>query len=261
MKDKCKHISLFSTESYFDHKKKTLEEKLKDIKIEEDDIIKDKTKKIIRDQFLGIFKITEVIKTVLDFNDEIEKEIREKKKEYLLSHYLDKSEKSEIALQKLIEFMYNPQGNILFNKILRILDNNLPDRELTKHLSSSLNYIIENDFTRLFKEHRYALNQIELLSVQALTLLCDHMNWPDFKLGGIYQTNDTLVTSDWLPEFSQKYCECKNIKDKDIFDRIKSSLGDLKMRDVIEAHLIVERKGESKAIPSSIGETLLQYIN
>ncbi|WP_226530355.1 hypothetical protein [Metabacillus niabensis] len=63
--------------------------------------------------------------------------ISEVKKMILLEQYFNQTDEQSIAIQQLQSFITNPQGNTLFNKILRIVGESPPDPELTKHLSSA----------------------------------------------------------------------------------------------------------------------------
>jgi len=245
---------------YFDLQNKSLNDRLNNIKLskeDEENIIKKHSINTIREKALGFFKIGELINTFISWNDNIDKDIKEAKKEYLLSEYFKKNEKNEYAIQELKTFLTNPAGNTLFNKILRILDNTPPDKELSKHLSNALDYIIKNNFQELFEQHKYALSQIEHLTPQALTILSDYKNYPIIHLGS-YSANGGKITSDWLLEFTNVYVNSKGILDSKIINRVKNSINELITKRFIEAHLFDE--GQAKCIVKDLGKELLPYI-
>ncbi|WP_338378064.1 hypothetical protein [uncultured Flavobacterium sp.] len=71
------------SELYFKKQKENLDKRISEVKLsekEEQEIIKSKTTKTIRDKFLGLFKIGDVISTILNWNEEIDSEIKETKK-------------------------------------------------------------------------------------------------------------------------------------------------------------------------------------
>jgi uncharacterized protein YqfB (UPF0267 family) len=129
----------------------------------ENQIAADAGAKIIRDKVLGSFKLGQLVHIVLTWNENIEKEIKSAKKEVLLASYFEKNEKNEIAIEQLKKLLTDAQGNTLFNKIVRILDNSPPDLELTDHLAGALKHISETRFRELFEQHRYALEVVPVV--------------------------------------------------------------------------------------------------
>lgn len=245
---------------YFNAQSKSLDSRLENIKIseeEENEISKNHAKKFIRDKALGFFKVGELISEIIKWNESVDEDIKEAKKEYLLAQYFDKNDRNEMALTKIKEFLSNAQGNTLFNKILRILDDTPPDMELSKHLSNALKYIVNNNFQDLFEEHKYALGQIEKLTPQALTILSDNDSWPLIGLGS-YTANGSKVTSDWLTHFTQAYADSKKIEDPKITNRISHSINELISMRLIEAHLVQERRASCNM--TEIGVMILSYI-
>lgn len=247
-------------EYYFNAQSKTLGSRLEAIKIseeEERDISKNHTKKFVRDKLLGLFKVGEIISEIIKWNESVDEDIKEAKKEYLLSQYFEKNDTNELALKNLQEFLSNPQGNTLFNKILRILDDTPPDRELSEHLANALRYIINNSFHELFEEHKYALSQIEKITPQCLTILSDSNSWPTIKPRSI-SASGSKVTSEWLTEFTEAYALIKKIDNPKIARRISHSISELENTGLIEAHFL--RGIGIQCTLTEVGRTILPYI-
>lgn len=243
---------------------KTLESRLEEIKLtnqEEKDIIKEKTLQTVRDKGLALFGgIGDVVSTVLSWNDQVNEEMAEAKKMVLLEQYFNKSDDQEKAINMLKEFLMNPQGNTLFNKILRLLDDSPPDEELMKHLSSILKTIIDNgDFESLFTQHKYALAQLERLTPQALTIISDHKQWPLLEVGGGTMAYGPKITSDWYAEFAEAYCKHKGVMDEQKYKRVVHSVLELQRQGFMEAY----KSGENHAFCelTVIGKDLLVYIS
>jgi hypothetical protein len=248
-------------EFYFDTQKKGLEQRLAKVKLtqeEEEAIIASKTSKAIRDKVLGVFKIGEIINTILNWNEEIDEDLKEAKKEYLLASYFDKAEQTGEAVEKLKQLLTNPQGNTIFNKILRILDNTPPDIELTKHLATVLNHIAASDFVALFEDHKFALNQIEMLTPQALTLLSDHRSWPVWTLTS-YSSNGARLTSHWLPDFVNVYSMSKGILDSSTKSKISHSMNDL-IKNLYAEGMLTTKEKTAAAFLTEIGKLIIKYI-
>ncbi|MDV6343149.1 hypothetical protein [Nitrosomonas sp. Is37] len=246
---------------YFGAQSKSLEDRLENVKLsveEEREIQSQHAKKFIRDKVLGLFKLGEIVSEIINWNESVDEDLKEAKKEYLLSQYFEKNDQNEKALSQLKDFLSSPQGNTLFNKILRILDDSPPDMELANHLSSALQHIVSNSFYQLFEQHKYALSQIEKLTPQALTILSDHRGWPLINLGS-YSANGTKVSSDWLIEFTDTYCRAKNVLDQGMITRVRHSINELISTRLIEAHLTGQ--SGARCVVTPVGETLLPYIN
>lgn len=246
---------------YFNLKSRSLDSRINEVHISQEEINEissTHTKKFIRDKALGLFKIGEIVSEIINWNESIDEDLKEAKKEFLLAKYFEKNDQNEHSLSQLKEFLSNPQGNTIFNKILRILDDTPPDLELSNHLSSALQYIIQNNFKKLFEKHKYALSQIEKLTPQALTIFKDYKNWPLINLANS-TSSGTKITSDWLYEFTQAYCNKKGISDQNIINRVQHSINDLISSRLIEAHRT--QSGQAKCYISDIGKDLLSYID
>ena len=248
-------------EYYFAAQEKSLDARIDKVRLSEEaevEITKSKAKKLVRDKVLGIFKIGEIVSEFLNWNESLDEDLREAKKEYLLAEYFEKNENNTLAISELRKFLSSPQGNTLFNKILRVLDDSPPDIELAKHLSSALQYIVKADFYKLFEQHKYALSQIERLTPQALSILADYRSWPMLSLGS-YSANGSKVTSDWLMEFSQAYATKKGIHESEMQNRVRHSINELISARFIEAHLVGEKRAQCKV--TSVGHSMLPYID
>lgn len=246
---------------YFDKKAKSFDERIEEVKLskqQETEIIAEKTVKTIRDKTLGLFKIGDLINTVLSWNEEVDNDLKEAKKEYLMNSYFNKADQTEDSVQKIKELLTSPQGNTIFNKILRILDDTPPDVELTEHLSNVLKNIVESDFTRLFEDHKFAINQIEMLTPQALSLLADKGNWPGWKLTS-YSSSGARLTSDWLSDFVNVYSASKGISDNHIKSKISHSMNDLVKNRYVEG-MKTQRESIAAAFLTDIGKLIIDYL-
>ncbi|WP_298899779.1 hypothetical protein [uncultured Psychroserpens sp.] len=248
---------------YFDHQSKSLEERLEDVKLteeQENEIVADKTVKTIREKTLGLFKIGDLINTVLNWNDEIDNDLKEAKKEYLMNSYFQKTDQTEESIKKIKELLTSPQGNTIFNKILRILDNTPPDLELTEHLSNVLKNIVDTDFVGLFEDHKFAINQIEMLTPQALTLLSDYSNWENWKaVRGYFSSDGVRISSNWSREFVNAYSASKGIINGSMKSKISNSMNDLIKNQYVEGRLI-QQSQFCEAFITDIGKLIIKYL-
>jgi hypothetical protein len=256
-----KNEMIHSPESYFATQQKYLEARLSQVSLEEEvelEVIAKTTKRLIRDKMLGLFKVGELVSTILTWNKEINDDLREAKKEYLLATYFQKAEAQETTISSLTNFLTNPKGNTLFNRVLQILDDSPPNPELAKHLAQALHQMVNSDFSILFEQHKYALGQIEQLTPQALLILSDEENWPLIPLVG-YQATGTKIKSDWLTEFTEAYVQSKGVKDDALVQRIGHSVNELISARLIEAHIVMEKT--AKCYLTQIGKLLYSYLD
>lgn len=154
MKDLIKVEILTAQGHYFTAQQKALETRIEKIRVPEEErarLVTDKATRLVRDKLLGFFKVGEIIKEVLDWNESIDSNLREAKKEFLLARYFEVTEKNELATRQLCNFLSSPQGNTLFNKIIRIIDDSPPDLELAHHLSSALQHVVGAILSRFLK--------------------------------------------------------------------------------------------------------------
>ena len=236
-----------------------LEKRLENICLEKNKIDEIKTsnaRKIVTDKVLGAFKITSIISTIMEWNDGVKKEIKDAKISALLSQYLNIVDDNTDSITKLKDFLSNPHGNTLYNKIVSILDDSPPDIELINHLSVVLTNMTNSEFESMFDEHKYALALLSQLTPQALTILADNKNWVMFTYSGLITNN--IVVSDWLKAFSEPYIKSKNIS-MNIAPRIENSINELIQKKYIEA-----RKQDNNQFcqvhPTRIGDIILKYV-
>lgn len=257
--------------------KKAFDDHLNKIKLdpsEEKKIKKEALKEIIKDETLGSFILGKIPKMILDWNKDYKKGVRAKKEEILLMIYFSKTRENKDSIKRIKDFLTNPFGNVIFNKILRIIDNTPPDKELLNHLSNVLKKVVESkDFGNLFGKHKFVLSQIEKLSPQALTILSDYRNWPHFKMKS-FSALSGRIESDWLLAFITPYAEQKGIPvGGEERVRIMGALNELKQFGFIEAHLvkgeidvavgtiIQEGQKEIEVIRTRVGIEITEYLD
>ncbi|QBP43170.1 hypothetical protein [Paenisporosarcina antarctica] len=241
---------------------KTLDKRLESINLDEkheEEIMKEHSFKVIRDKGLSLFgAVGDVISTVLTWNEEVNQNITEAKQLILLEQYFNKVDEQAKGVKMLSELLKNPQGNTLFNKILRIIDDSPPDPELTEHLSTVLKKIIEEgNFEELFERHRYALGQIERLTPQAITIIADYQNWPSIQLGTSISFGPK-IKSDFYTEFTQAYSQLKHITDINKLKRIQHSVVEIQNIGLMEAYNAAD--GKTLCQLTDVGRDLLVYI-
>jgi hypothetical protein len=264
LSDKPPENAPTTTEQTFIAKsERTLQDRLNAIQIGQDEanqITQDRLSKVVRDKTLGLFKIGQVIKEVIDWNSGVESDIKERKKQYLLLAYFDKCDDNSDAVEALKKLLTDPQGSTLFNKILRILDENPPDEILLGRLASALKYISQSRFSLLFEEHKYALGLIDQLTPQSLVILSDAANWPKMLLPE-YDSNGGKITSDFVGVFAGTYCREKGVSDPALMRRVEHSVSDLRNRRLLEAHLTNETPARAQCTLTDIGKVLARYLS
>ena len=245
------------SDTFLSVKKQYLEEKIKNVELPIDvelEICRDESIKIIADKVLGLFKVTDIINQLLKLNEVVNEKIKDRKLEVFLSSYIEKNDEN---INKLKNFITSPQGNTLFNKTLRIIDNNPPDKELFEHLIHALNYIINSDFISMFDSHKYVLNLIENISPQGLVIISDYKNWPPFEISASLTYGEGRLSL-WSPKFSKSYLNSKNIIDEQIKIRIEHAIEDLISKKIIHYK---SEKGKRIAVLTEVGKSLYSYIS
>lgn len=263
-----KHNELLSIieepKSYLDFRKRDLEKRLGEIELSEEktrEIKNERSKALVKSKALSLLgAFGEVITTIIDWNEGVNEDITEAKKSMLIARYMDKADEHQASIEQLKQFLVNPQGNTLFNKILRILDDSPPDGTLIEHLSSTLKFIIENgEFETLFDIHKFSLSQIEKLSPQALSILSDYKNWPLFTKYESFMDGDK-VREDFHNEFAQKYCEVRGVNEQTIVNRVSHSIFELKRAGLIDARRKSQGNGTVSPILTTPGREITLYL-
>jgi hypothetical protein len=244
---------------------------LNEIPIPEDklaEIASQETGGTIRDlvfNYLGIAHLT----NLFNLGERINKAQKEWKRGKLLQFIIEESEDQK-EKQKLFEnFVTDPQGNILYNKVIRIVDDNPPNTYYIKLLANALKTIRDSDFKSRFSEHVYIVNQIEKLTMQALLLLSDYNSWPEFLISSYRSTGEFIDTS-WVNEFLWVYAPQKEINDKNVIDRIAHSFLELEQNEMIRSKVLKGRgytevnspelnKTKAKIVLTQIANEIFNY--
>lgn len=261
-RDELEFIAKNAGADYLQVLGKTLDDRLENItldKKQENEIKKDRVIDVVKDKGLSSFGfVGDIITAILNWNDDVNQDLTEAKKMILLEQYFNKVDEHTKAVEMLSCFLKNPQGNTLFNKILRIIDDSPPDPDLTEHLSTVLKKMIEKgNFEELFEQHRYALGQIERLTPQAITIIADYRNWPPIQLGASFAFGPK-VTSDFYSEFTAAYSQVKEIRDPNKIKRIQHSVIELQNLGLMEAYNAENRQTLCQL--TDVGLDLLKYI-
>jgi len=247
------------SQEHLNLKKQTLDSKLENLKLSEEENEKIRNGhaiKVFDDKILGKIPGYELAKTLLSWNKEVNEEIKNAKKEMLLVNCCDRITEQNKSIEIIKNFLSNPSGNTLFNKILQIIDDNPPDPELVQHLSCTLLYISQSDFEKLFNDHKYALSQIKLMTPHSLSILNDSANWPLFSPGS-FTSNGGVITTDWLEAFSRSYIKTKQVESS-VQKLIKHCVNELISKRFILATVQGEKNGQVHL--TEIGQTILNYI-
>lgn len=252
---------LENLDNLFTENRDQLEKRLKEIPVDPEtysNLENTEIRKLIKGQILNSFPLGGFINALLKANESLSNGIRNFKKEYLLELYIKKTEDHSRAISNLAQFITNPYGNILFNKILSILDDRPAENALFSSLASALNHMTDGDFESLFSEHKFALSQIEKLTPQSLAILADYQAWPTIHLNG-YKWHGTRVISDYFSEFTDSYTIQKGITNEELSQRVHYAISELENSRLLEAHLIGEKVARCEA--TNIGRTLIKYIS
>ncbi|MEJ8403883.1 hypothetical protein WKI27_00800 [Brevundimonas vesicularis] len=142
--------------------------------------------------------------SLLKAADDYHEGFRRKKVERVIARLYDRVGDLSATTYALQNLVTDPRGAVLFAKIGLILDDHPPDDELRDHLSSVLAWIIQSDWTALFKEHRFMVDLIRQLSPQALTVLASNAYWPTFSIDS-FQSSNGIVTTKWDEQFAIAY--------------------------------------------------------
>lgn len=255
-----KAVSVISdTAGYFDQKAKELDELLDQVQVPDQvkngamaGAVIDSAKEAAIE---AIPFVGSAINKVLGWNDKVNEEIKQAKRDQLLIGYIQRSDDQAAALDKIKRLITSPQGNVLFNKLLWILDDNPPDPELIRHLSSALKHISDSDFARLFESHRFALDLIGRTSTAALAILSDSQRWPMFSMA-MRTAAGSRVTNDWSPEFSRVYAAAIGLAHAQ--NRVQASVGELHRSGLLEAH--ADGPG-IRLRHSDLGSLLVKYLD
>lgn len=247
---------------YLNCQSKTLEERIKEVCLtNEDEITVDKTVETIAKEVLETSKIGKIASVILNWNDEINEEIEKAKKQMLLEVYLNKSDNYEQQIKKIENLLATPQGINLFNKIIVILQENPPDKKLIEYLANTLNHIIDDgDIYKLFEKHKFIIEQIALLSTQAIGIMIDCLNPIIFKNNAPMKYGPKL-TYEWEKEVTEAYCIKSRIIFPEMKERVYHVIAQLKRQNLIEAYELDNRNKKSQCILSKIGNEIAKYVS
>lgn len=240
----------------------SLNERLEKIKLTDGEKLEIKSRKGFNsavDLICDSFPPAKFIKAIIDWNEESNNEIREIQKEMLLESFFKKADDNDVSLKKLMDFLTNPQGRVLTNKIIEITSDHPPDLDLINHLSNLLIHISKTDYVSLFNKHKFYINLLDKLSPASLNILLDNENWP--KLKGIrFHVSSEIITSPWTNKFAELYIE-KKFPFHDTKELLE--IVDYSVLNLLSNNLVIGKSdGENgaRAEITDLGNELINYI-
>lgn len=254
-------------DSYLETQAKSLDARLDSLRLTEEDykrLVIESNKK----QMKGVGK--ELAKTILppfavaietlEWNQNVDNDLKDAKKTMLLTDYLNKADAQEEAIKNLKEAMSNLYGNTLVNKIFQMLDNYPPDADLMKHLVTSLKKICENkNFEKLFQDHKFFLGTIEKLSPQALSIITDYPNWPAFSFQFTGMSLGNNIPDQYQEPFATKYLQTKSINDTVVKQRTVYVIEELRQQGFIKC--VSTNPNDFVLLLTDLGSELYGYLN
>lgn len=185
----------------------------------------------IKDFVFDSTMLLKIVKKFIDYHDNIEKQIKESKKEILLTEIFNKVKEHEHLLKSYISLLAKPEGIYLLNKILNN-DRNHFDDSFQKYNEDIIINIIKTDFKKLLNIHDYYINLINKLSKISLKILLNN-NWPVDIQGPRIHTGD-MVIANWEKRISEEYAKLNNVQNQIEIDVIQQCIFELRDNRIIE---------------------------
>ena len=254
---------------YFEVQGRTLESRLSDVEIgseKEIETIKTSSKEAVKEVGRGMINSMPVLSSLskaafvfMDWNKKLDANLEDVKKQMLLEDYFNKSDNHEKAIENLKEAMTDVYGNALINKIFRMLSDYPPDGDWFTHLRMTLEKICEaKNFEKLFDIHKFNLGLIEKMSPQALSIITDANNWPEFQFNFSGMSIGGKVTDQFQFPFAETYARKKGIEEPIKVERIVHIINDLQNGGFIECY---SRQGQHyKLRLTNMGRSLFEYL-
>lgn len=214
----------------------------------------------------GGAEITEFLATA----DTITERIRTLKIETLLGDYLNKADDQDARLNELRDFVLDPWGNALFEKLRGILNDQPPDPEWTRLLANALDGMVGTNARDLFEDHKFALGLIEQLSPQQLLILASHRMWAQVPYSNGSWKND-MLSDDWSAAFSATNAASLGLSGPKAQERLSHVVSSLIRQGFVIARgadMTIRIAGPDtetfpaafKACPTDIAHIVLRYV-
>lgn len=133
---------------------------------------------------------------ILEFTERVNQGVREEKLNILFQEYSSHFESIDQSISNLSFLLVTRSGQILFQKVVQILDNNT-EEESIKVLANVLKNIKTEEIEKHFQEYSYTLSQIGRLTSQALIVLSKHYLWETVSITNTTTTSGQTVSGDW----------------------------------------------------------------
>ncbi|MGM0228684.1 hypothetical protein IGJ28_000745 [Enterococcus sp. AZ091] len=257
------------SDHYFEVQNRTLESRLSEVEIESEKKIetiktssKEAVKEVGREMINSIPVVSSLSKAAfifMDWNKKVDSDLEDVKKVMLIESYLNKTDDHEKAIKSLKEAMTDVYGNALINKIFRMLSDYPPDGDWFTHLRMALEKICEaKNFEKLFDIHKFNLGLIEKMSPQALSIIADANNWPEFHFNFSGMSIGGKVTDQFQLPFAETYARKKGIEELIKVERIVHIINDLQNSGFIECY---SYQGQHfKLQLTNMGKSLFEYL-
>jgi hypothetical protein len=164
---------------------------------------------------------------MIEYLERVNQSTKEEKLKILLQKYNSHFKSVDETIASLNFLVKTRSGQILFSKIIQILDSETEEGEWIALLANILKNISDSKIEERFKERAYILAQVDRLTPQGLIVLSKYEIWKMVSLSGSSTTSKHTILGDWDSQAANFLAANINITDSMIKLRIGHSFLEL----------------------------------
>lgn len=206
-------------------------------------------------------------------SETIEEKLNQAKLEYLLSHYIERNESVESAVNNLNKIFSDPFAFSIYSKIIKISNESILDEDLLKILANVLHNLSKADIESQFEDIKFVLSQIEQIPVQSLVVIRNLEENPTFYTSTVQEAEPARgMLNDFSNDLAFYYLKNQNFDEK-YLPKIELAVKVLRNNDFVRATFkrpspsiefkdprTEQKVTEMEAFLSDTGKLLVKYL-
>lgn len=170
---------------------------------------------------------------VFEWKERLDDALREQQLNNVLRQFAQQFASVDDAVARLQILTGTREGQVLFRKVIQILESGESDPDWTALLATILKNISDEKIAAQFRQYEFLLSQIDKLSPQSLVVLSKYNIWKDALISGTTTTSKQTMAGDWDSQISNFLARRIDVADSSAILRIGHTFKELESSGMV----------------------------
>jgi hypothetical protein len=170
---------------------------------------------------------------IIEWKERLDQALRDQQLNKTLQQFVQRFSSVDDAVARLQILTGTREGQILFRKVIQILEGGESDPDWTALLANILKNVSDEKIVAQFRQYEFLLSQIDKLSPQSLVVLSKYQLWNMATISGTSTTSKHTVAGDWDSQISNFLARQIGTTDSSVILRIGHTFKELESAGMV----------------------------